>query len=224
MTKLDIDNGYTKLLILLICTDVAFIGLHLVHLYTGHLSANVYSLGMDRGYAELFQYVKEYWLVILLCVLAFRGPTLIYSSWSLLFGYLLKDDCFTIHERFGSYAVRALSLKPMLGLRAQDFGELLVNGFAGTVLLILISIAYFRCGDREKAFSRYLATMLIALAFFGVFVDMIVIMVGCVNTGVAILLSTVEEGGEMLVVSVMLWFVFGHNSKSRTKTEDQCPT
>jgi len=41
-------------------------------------------------------------------------------DWSLLFGYLLLDDSFRIHERMGA---QYFNLSPTVSLRAKDFGK-----------------------------------------------------------------------------------------------------
>lgn len=66
-------------------------------------------------------------------------------------------------------------------------------------------IAYFRSEEQEKAFSRYLAAMVVCMVFFGLFVDMLNIMLFGAMGGV------IEDGGEMIVMSVMLWFMFRHS-------------
>lgn len=55
--KFDLEKD--KLLFLLIFTDLAFVVLHILYVYTNLLSSSLYSLSRDRGFAEFFQYTKE---------------------------------------------------------------------------------------------------------------------------------------------------------------------
>lgn len=57
----------TKFLSLLLLADL---GLMLLHgLFKMHLLSNpLFSVEMDLGYPEIFQYIKEYWIVILLLI------------------------------------------------------------------------------------------------------------------------------------------------------------
>lgn len=204
--KLDVKNGSSRLFYLLLATDVVFIILHLIYEYSGILSNPRFSLELDRGYGELFQYLKEYWIVLLLGFLAVQKRSPLYLAWSLLFSYLLLDDSLEIHEKLGGVISNKLAFSSALNLRAGDFGELVVSASVGLFFLIFIAIAY-RFGDRtSRKTSKYLIMMLCALALFGIVVDMIHILV--LYTSLDPLLALVEDGGEMVVMSVIAWFVF----------------
>lgn len=237
--QLDLKSTSKKLLYLFLVTDIAFIIIHLIHVYSDTLS-NVYfslaqnrryaeifeyikepyfSLERDRGYAEIFQYIKEYWIAILLGVIAVKKRSIFYLSWFLLFVYLLFDDSLAIHEKLGVLISDKLGLSEALNLRARDFGELLVSGFFGLFFLILIGTAY-RFGDSAfRKASRVLIKMLLALVFCGIVVDMAHIAVG--SRSLDPILATLEDGGEMIVMSIIAWFVFllsDDTSSSSTNT------
>lgn len=220
MIKFATHSAYNTLLILLICTDLVFIGFEIKYIYITGPSpffTSMYTLGHDRGYAEFFQYIKQYWIVILLGLLALNRLALIYVSWSLVFAYLLVDDAPSIHETYGLYAANVVSIKPMFGLLARDVGELLVTGVVGAALLVPLIVAYSRCDSYEKTFSRYLVALFGFLAFFGVLVDTVHAMSR--NTALFNPLGILEDGGEMVVMSLMLWFVFRHNLGSKPDRE-----
>ena len=54
------------LLLLLLSADVMFLGLHLVYLQTSIIADRGFWLEQDRGYAGVFQYIKEYWTAMLM--------------------------------------------------------------------------------------------------------------------------------------------------------------
>ena len=205
--KIKISSCASKLLGLLLLTDLGFIAIHILLLLTGRLNptstsyAQLYSLERDRGFPEVFQYTKEFWCILLLGFTAIRQRSLSYLSWMLLFIYLLLDDSFHIHEQVGAYLSDTFRFIPMLGLRPVDFGELIVSGTAGLLLLGLISVAY-RFGDRlfRKA-SRYLMILLLALATSGILFDMLHIVV---PERMSRAFGVLEDGGEMLVMSVIV--------------------
>ncbi|MGH7392265.1 MAG: hypothetical protein ACREM3_22825, partial [Candidatus Rokuibacteriota bacterium] len=159
------------LLGLLLSADLAFMVVHVVHVSTGYLSNPLNSLERDRGYAEFFQYTKLYWSVLLTGVLVVRHRALVHVGWLAGFAYLLADDAFSIHETGGAHAVAALGLGPAFGLRAKDLGELIVTAIAGTAVLAILGLGYWRSDDGGRALSRRLFGLLIALAFCGVVVD-----------------------------------------------------
>jgi hypothetical protein len=204
--KLDVKNYSIRLFYLLVATDLVFIILHIIHSYSGILSNPRFSLELDRGYGELFQYLKEYWILLLFGFLAVQKRSPLYLAWSLLFSYRLLDDSLSIHENLGRAISNKFAFSPALNLRAKDFGELVVSASVGLFFLILISIAY-RFGDRtSRKTSKHLIVMLFGLALFGIVVDMIHIAVQAPSLDP--LFNVVEDGGEMVVMSLIASFVF----------------
>jgi hypothetical protein len=195
----------TLLLKLFVGTDIVFMGLHVLHMYSGFFTDPQFSLTKERGFAETFQYLKEGWIATLLICLTRRTPNLLYPSWSLLFGYLLIDDLFEVHERLGTRIVSHFDLPPMFALRPQDFGELAVTASAAILFSALIGAGHYRGDTAARSFSRSLLGLLVLLVFFGVVFDMIHVMIEHAVWTLA--LDIVEEGGEMVVMSVIVWFV-----------------
>ena len=128
-----------------------------------------------------------------------------FSAWSFLFLYLLIDDAFQVHELFGEYVAASLAISPALGLRVEDFGELIVSASAAVFLLGLIAAAYWRGSRAFRQASNHLFLLLLALAFFGVFVDMLHV---AINMGwkINFVLGAVEDGGEMIIMTVIAWY------------------
>ncbi len=204
--KFDIKDSSTRLLYLFLATDLVFIILHLLFINTDFISNKYFSIEEDRGYAEIFQYIKEYWIVLLLSVLAVKQRSILYLGWSLLFLYVLLDDFFAIHERLGEIVSERLFLLPMFNLRAIDFGEVIVSACVGLFFLLFLALAY-RFGSRiSREVSKFLILMLFALACFGVAVDMLHSMLRF--SSLKDILGLLEDGGEMIIMSVIAWFVF----------------
>ena len=205
----DLVRAPDRFLALLILADAAFILLHLIHtFFTDLLPSSSFSLETDRGYAEVFQYVKEFWIATLLGFLAVKRSRLLYFAWSILFFYFLLDDFIEIHESLGSVLVGNFGFRPRYGLRAQDFGELSVSVLFGMIFFTFILATHYLSDAQTKKISRYLFVMVILLAFFGVFLDMFHIIVRKYSTVLDIMGGTIEDAGEMLMTSVITWFVF----------------
>ena len=200
------DLAKDKLLILLIAADVSFIVLHLFHTYTILLPDNLFSIGQDRGYGEFFQYTKELWVAILLFLLGLRKRKFLYIIFAFLFLYFLIDDALEVHERFGAFLSDFLNFQPNLGLRAIDFGELAVSIFFGALFFIAIGITHHQSDSSARTVSKYLIILIVLLALFGVVMDMLEVIVE--HAVVNPILVMIEEGGEMLVMSMITWFVF----------------
>jgi hypothetical protein len=202
--KFDLDRY--KLLGLLVLADLVFIFLHILHVYTPLLPENLYSLSRDRGYAEFFQYTKELWIAVLFLVAGLKHRRLLYLVISFLFAYFLFDDSFEFHEQFGALLAGTLHLQPLFGLRNVDIGELLVSAIFGGLFIAALGIAYTISSPVSRRVARNLVLLLVFIALFGVLLDMVEVVVE--NQVLSEILKIFEEGGEMLVMSLIAWFAF----------------
>lgn len=195
---------------LLLATDAAFISAHLLHSLTdAAFNDPQFNLGLDRGYGEIFQYVKEYWLIAVMGLLAFRRRSALYLVWAVLFGYLLLDDSMEIHETAGAHVQDMLPFDLSRG--GQDLEEMIVSIVAGA-LFLLAGVAAYRFADKKaRTASLYLLLLLGLLAFFGVVTDVLhgILVYGrpTISPVVDPLFIAVEDGGEMVVMSCMVLFV-----------------
>lgn len=193
-------------LLLLVAADAAFIAVHLVHKHTALLPGELYSISRDGGFGEIFQYVKLYWVTIMLALLWARTRERAYAAWMLVFGYLLCDDALRIHERLGGRIARWMDFRDGL-IWAKDQGELVVYAAFGLALLGVIALAYLRGTPEARRISHDFALLFVLLAFFAVLVDVLHAMEQ--THYIKHTLGTVEDGGEMLVTSLMCWYVLG---------------
>ena len=201
------DGSASSLLGLLIAADVVFIGLHYLWGTSAILSNDLFALTQERGYAEVYQYVKFFWIVLLLIAIFWKTKSVGYLAWAALFAYLLADDSLSIHERVGFAIAQNLEFTPLFGLRPPDFGELLVTAIIAGILLSLIGIFYLRGSNDFRRITRDLLIFLLIIAFFGIVVDMLHV---AINFGwrVTFILSIIEDGGELLIISIVTWYVF----------------
>lgn len=205
--KLDLKDNSIRLLYLFLATDLVFIILHLFYVYTDFVSNSAFSLAQERGYAEILQYIKEYWIALLFGVLAVRQRSALYLGWSLLFFYLLLDDSLTLHETLAEIITERLGLQAVFNLRAVDVGEFLVSAGIGLFFLFFLAIGYHFAKGIPRQTSKYLIIILFALALFGIAVDMLHSLLRF-SLFWEPLLAMIEDGGEMVVMSFMAWFVF----------------
>jgi len=199
----DLEKNTTKLLVLLLFADCVFILLHIP--YTMQILTDpLFSISRELGYAEVYQYIKIYWIVLLLLYIVAKQKRLIYFAWCVLFLYLLIDDTLRVHETMGRHLAHYFGYQPAFGLRAQDFGELSVSFFFGTLLFTFLAIAYLYSDNKGKERSKHLLGLIILLAIFGVAMDMIHSMASWGSS----LWGLIEDGGEMLVISIIVCYVF----------------
>ena len=121
------ESGAGLFLFLLLAGDLGFMLLFVLYRRTPLLNSDLFHIGMDRSYPEMFQYLQTFAAALLLLAIARRRRVAAYLAWQPVFFYLLIDDAFQVHERLGGWLVRDLTLTRPLGLRLQDLGELLVT-------------------------------------------------------------------------------------------------
>lgn len=201
------ESSASAFLLILLVADCAFIFVHLLGQMTPIMNDPLYSLEKDRGYAEFFQYVKGLWIVVLLLSVCARTRAAGYIAWIMLFGYMLCDDALQVHEGRGKDIAASLGFAPLLGLRAQDLGELFVSAMAGALFFPVLAWSYGRGSDAFKQATKHLLLLLFVVAFFGIVVDMLHVALATGRTA-DLLLGTVEDGGEMLAMSFVTWYVF----------------
>ena len=74
----------------------------------------------------------------------------------------------------------------------------------GLLFLMLIGTAYL-FGDRiERHTSKHLVTLVACLAFFGVLLDTIHVVIPWSK----LMHGLVEDGGEMVIMSIITWYIF----------------
>jgi len=201
------ENKAVLFLVLLLCADLAFIALHSIETLSPYIDSALYSLETEGGYPEIYQCLKWFWIIMLLAFVVVSRRSWSYASWGAVFTYFLVDDGLSIHERVGHFIAGKLSFNPPLGLRLQDIGELAVSAAAGMILLSLVIWVYRRGTQVFKKVSRDMLMMLLAFAVFSVFFDMAHIAIKW-GWKMTFFLGVIEDGGEMLVASLILWYTF----------------
>ncbi len=196
------------LLAMLLVIDFLCMALHIGRMIDPQWGTDYFSIEYDRGYGEFFQYMKELWIVLLLVRLGIHKRVGGFFAWALVFTYLLLDDALQIHERWGGVLSQTFSLPEVLGMRSQDMGELLVTAAAGSVLLVALVLAYWRDDAWVRKASRQLFCMTVCIGLFGVVVDMLHSILRLGDTNLYHIAGLVEDGGEMLVMSVVVWYAF----------------
>ena len=191
------------LMLLLFCADAAFTLLHLVNVETGWLRGNRISLEDDGGPAEIFQYLKEFWIVVCMIVAFVSTRHVAYLSWAFVFLFLLADDAGKIHEGVGGWLAQRYDLPAPFGLRSQDIGELLFAAAIGLAVLAVVGVAVRRGTEQCRRISRDLGCLVVALALVGVLIDMLHTIAYTQRSLLAQVLLVVEDGGEMFVMSAL---------------------
>jgi hypothetical protein len=199
-----------KLIILLLLTDLMFILMHILFMYTDVITNFIFALWRDRGPAEFFQYIKYIWVLVLFLVIFFKRRNLLFFVYSLLFFYFLIDDFFEGHETVGGFLAEYFSLPALFfGLRPQDLGEFIVYVVVGSIFFSLITIFHLRSDLYARTISKYMVILIVLLAFFGIGIDMVGM--AFEDEWVGAFFNMIEDGGELIVMSFITWFVYRLN-------------
>jgi len=197
-----------RLLLLLLAADLAFIALHVIYVETSLLRGRPFSLEADNGLPEAYQYVKQFWLALSMAALFRRTRAIVYLGWMLVFAFLLFDDAFQFHEHFGQWLAAHYDVPVAFGLRREDIGELLFAASIGGITLLLIGLGYWLGDAQARTVSRDVALLVVLLAGLGVGVDVLHVITYFKAPLLGHFLLIVEDGGEMLVVSIMAAYIF----------------
>ncbi len=173
------------------------------------------------GLPSLVIYAK--WLLIALCLTqAWRAngePVLL--SLALIFAFLLLDDSLELHEQLGTLVKDGFGYAPAFGLRGDDLGELTIWAIWGSASLAVFALGYWRSSPAGRRIGHIFILGIAGLAIFGIVVDMLSVLAhdvgeGLLNHVVRYLLTNLEDGGELVVASLLLAFAFATWRKSAT--------
>ena len=186
----------------LLVADLVLIAVHTYAELAGS-SNELLRIDVDRGYAESFQAIKYIYLIVLTTFCVFTYRTWQMAIWLLLFGYLLVDDMMMVHETYGFALIDILGLQPAYGLRALDFGEVIVSAIAAITLGIPLMIGFLYGNKPSRWLYSLMLTLVCLLATFGVIVDLAHVKFA-EAVGHFDWIAVVEDGGEMIVVTWMV--------------------
>lgn len=204
-----------RILVLLLMVDLALILLHTTHSYLGIPKGGAFSIEWEMGHGEVFQYIKEFWIASLLALRAIprgrvsRAARGLNLAWGGLFAYLLADDSLKVHETLGELLARGVGLSAWLGEgdRANSLGEVAISLMVAALVFGAIALFYRQCTKTDRQMSMNLTWLLLGLVFFGIGIDVIHGLIGGIYE-VRVLWSILEDGGEMIMMSLIVGYVF----------------
>ncbi len=217
------NSLFNLLLLSLLCLDAIFIGLHVARgflLYAGYdiglLTSDLWLLERDRGLPETFQYLKALSAAVLLWRLFRQHRNFAYSGWALAFLFVFLDDVAQLHEVLGDYLEAQLELPTVLGVDDFLYAESLLWVIIAALLTAFIGYAYVR-EPATRNLSRRLFYLFGFFFLFAGLADAVHASVdasgsGMRHVGVA---TIVEEGGEMLALSLLVACAIRHCAWAR---------
>lgn len=203
-----------KILAILLSIDLVFILAHVIFIFLifkrvqfDWSISDSFMLNVDGTYPEIFQYFQYFVVILITTYLIKKRKRVGYVAWLILFTLLLLDDSLQFHEKFGTWISNKFNYSSMLGLRAQDLGELTYVVFFGLILLLFLVIGYVKGDEKYRKRNIDLSILFALFLFFGVAMDMIDELVEY-NRYTNLILIIIEDGGEMITLSLIVWYFF----------------
>lgn len=187
-TLLAIDLAFALIQVAVIATDYGFNG------------AFRLSLETEFGIASIFGFTMLGTSAFLLLTAWRRFASAPAALWAAVLVYLAMDDAWTIHESLGSFFANRYGLEGILGLRAQDVGELMAYAMIGVITLAALVITERRAADPlPSTITRLMLALVGLLVFFAVVVDLVGGFLMPDLIGIS-----VEDGGELVAMTFIL--------------------
>ena len=184
-----------------------------------------WKINLDLSYAEIAGYIQVSVAATMLAVLSrLRRPAPAYVAWSITLFVIALDDMLRIHERGGRMFDSMLSVPSGLGLRAVDVAELLTWGLMGAVLLILLVVAHRRSEPPVRSQSVRLGGLVVLLACFSVFGDMVHLAAveAMSSHRIPYAIGLMEGAGELATMGAILAYVV-HLASTPQASEEPAP-
>jgi hypothetical protein len=187
-------------LAILIIGDIVFLILSVV-------VGGPFSITSDRTVSEFYQYLKEVVVAGIFLTIYLKKRDMGFLSFTLIFIYLFADDALMYHEQAGIFLRSLYDLSDTyLGalIGEQNAGELISLVLPGAILGIIFLLAYLKASRASRILYHRILLLLLILVFFGVFLDIIHELMELSKFGRV--LGIIEDFGEMLVMSIILWY------------------
>jgi hypothetical protein len=211
--------GPASLLAALVAVDLALVAVSVVRLVlAGPSLTDPWLLETDGGWAEYFGYAQQAALVALLLLLWQVTRHLVWPAYAAVFVCALADDYLRLHERKGAWLAEKLAFpEGFAGLRADDLGEMFVWGLLGAVPVAAAFLLHRRSDPWNRRASLGMAALIAAYVFFGAVVDQAHVLF--LDSWLGDVMGTVEDGGELVVLSATVVYVGGRVASARRRAQ-----
>jgi hypothetical protein len=204
-----IPDGLLVPLGFLLAADAVFITLHVLHLAEGLYVGGIlepdphFAIDRERGYPEVFEYIKLYWAAVGAGWLWWRTRQALYGTGAALFLFLVVDNSGALHERAGDWMIRTIDFGWGAQVLGSDIGQMIYWMGVGGVVFVGGWTAYRRAGSPARRQAKQIAWGLAGLVVFGVGVDALHNAVVLATDAVWAdeLLTVVEDGSELVLIS-----------------------
>lgn len=157
------------------------------------------------GYPELFQYLKYVMILFFVGQLIIIKKKYVYMPFLVLFLILLVDDAYQLHSKASWFFVHVLNLHTTMGIKGLIFGQLIYATVMGMFLFGFSSLFFLKASERIKHTFLDVFMLFTVFLFFGIGIDIVHNLLENVYWMLPFL-TLVEEGGEMITLSILAWY------------------
>ncbi|GAA4284097.1 hypothetical protein GCM10022261_16280 [Brevibacterium daeguense] len=167
----------------------------------------VFDSDRDRGLAETVGYLQ---LLVAAGALVYTalsmGRASIHYVFAAAFVVVIADDGLELHENWGGAVSDTLGFRSAIGLRGQDFGELVVWGLLSLPIVVALLITWFRSSIRARRQAVVITGGIVLLVFFAAVLDGLGPASGLLGWSdrARYLVKLVESAGELGSMSVIM--------------------
>jgi hypothetical protein len=214
-------DAYVLLLVLLFA-DVALIVLHAFNGSVGQVRREVFQIDAQYGLASILMFGKLAIAILLLSEIKYIRRDRAFDFWKYLFFYVLLDDIFEISTQAGRWIGTLFSFDEFMGLQPGDYGKFAFAIGGGLIVSAFLGYLLRRSSRNFVTTSFAIFVMLSAFAFFAVFFDIVHAFFN-EDPKLEFGFGMLEEGGEMIVVSFLVAYLFYFYRISGVAARQQAP-
>jgi hypothetical protein len=193
---------------MLLLTDLLFVVAHVLHVteFGGLLDDPDFALNQDRGFGELFGYLKLLWSVMLLALATRRHRAPLLAALTALIAALVVDDALSVHERLGAVLGARLGLSGPGAMESFDLGQVVFGALAGLALAAVVVALWHGASPVVRRTAAGTVASVVLLGVFAVLVDAVHAVAGEVLDEP---LRILEEGGELVAMTgLLVWLTW----------------
>lgn len=196
------SQAFARALVLVVPYACVLIGLSVAAHYgaaTGEWLPAQFYLSKEESFGEFLEYSLTAACAVMLALLWWHKGAPAHLANALLFVWLTFDNWMEIHEQLGAQVGPFLPAMPMIPVDPHHLGEAVLFGMVGAIWLAGLATALFSTGRRDAIHTLLLAACIGVAAFFGVFVDLLVVW-GDPDPMRTQFLAFVEDSGEFAAI------------------------
>jgi hypothetical protein len=210
-------------LVSLVAIDLLLVAVHIIAGATMDKIPVLLNIAFDYSLGEYFGYAKWAVIIAILCIVSRRAGNPALLACAGLFTIMLADDSLQIHEKLGEMAVNTDWTSGTSWANGQTIGELAVWAALAGLLLPVVLFGFLKTKRMHWVPAFRFLGLIALFAVFGGLIDALHQPVAGLPFGPQ-LADLLEDGGEMIVASMIVAHAVALRHATATGTASHKPT